>query len=212
MAWTRTGKRKVRDAFFSALRTICRCVFCLSVCLSFALGGKYTRARALALYCSLMEKKNACMHGPAADVSIRSLKGETRSDVISNVYVLPGARLARPSQFACAQRQRLQDASAEHAYISGLSSSLRGRRKNGVGDNGFSRSVREVYFPSFALVDVRRAWNCCLIWHLVELGAPALMRSLPCWWRVCSDVSRVQFMLGVHTLSEIKVPALKENL
>jgi len=97
---------------------------------------------------------------------------------------------ARPSQFACAQRQRLQDASAEHVYISGLSSSLRGRRKkNGVGDNGFSRSVREVYFPSFALVDVTRAWNCCLIWHLVELGAPALMRSLPCWWRVCSDVS-----------------------
>lgn len=95
------------------------------------------------------------MHAPAADVCIRSLKGE---DVVSNVYVLPGARLARPSQFACAQRQRLQDASAEHAYISGLSSSLRGRRKkNGVGDNGFSRSVREVYFPSFALVDVRRA-------------------------------------------------------
>lgn len=88
----------------------------------------HARARSLALYCSLMEK-NACMHGPAADVSIRSLKGETRSDVISNVYVLPGARLARPSQFACAQRQRLQDASAEHAYISGLSSSLRGRRK-----------------------------------------------------------------------------------
>lgn len=77
---------------FSALRNICRCVFCLSVCLSFALGGKYTGTRALALYCSLMEK-NTCMHAPAADVCIWSLKGATRSDVISNVYVLPGARL-----------------------------------------------------------------------------------------------------------------------
>lgn len=133
------------------MRLLLECVFIF--CIRWKI---YTRARARVILL-LNGKKNACMHGPAADVSIRSLKGETRSDVISNVYVLPGARLARPSQFACAQRQRLQDASAEHAYISGLSSSLRGRRKNGVGDNGFSRSVREVYFPSFALVDVRRA-------------------------------------------------------
>ncbi len=71
------------------------------------------------------------MHARAGCICVYSvvLKGATRSDVISNAYVLPGARLARPSQFACAQRQRLQDASAEHAYISGLSSSLRGRRK-----------------------------------------------------------------------------------
>lgn len=96
------------------------------------------------------------MHGPVACVYIRSLKGATRSGVISNAYVLPGARLERPSQFACAQRQRLQDASAEHAYISGLFSSLRGSRKNGVGENGFSRSVREVYFPSPSLTSDAR--------------------------------------------------------
>lgn len=142
--------------FSPALRNIRKMRLLLECVFIFCIRWKtHTRARARVILL-VNGEKNTCMHGPVAYVYIRSLKGATRSDVISNAYVLPGARLALPSQFACAQRQRLQDASAEHAYISGLSSSLRGRRKNGFGENGFSRSVREVYFPSPSLTSDAR--------------------------------------------------------
>lgn len=56
------------------------------------------------------------------------------------------------------------------------------KEKHGVWRKWFLPKCARSLF-SFALVDVRHAWNFCLIWHLVELGTPALMRSLPWWWR-----------------------------
>lgn len=140
--------------FFPALRTIRKMRLLLECLFIFCIRWK-TRARAR-VKMLVNGKQIKCIHEPVACVYILSLKGATRSNVISNAYVLPGARLARPSQFACAQRQRLQDASAEHAYISELSSSLRGRRNTAFGENGFSRSVREVYFPSPSLTSDTR--------------------------------------------------------